>query len=98
MRGSIELVVLVISVCSSPSVAQRSSQGAKKKHHMQRLCSGAAGGDQLMQPMSLGLEPYSGRILGLKIWWTNQNPKLVTSYYLDGCRKAGGMFLIFSIT
>ncbi|KAJ7835610.1 hypothetical protein B0H13DRAFT_1913517 [Mycena leptocephala] len=47
--------------------------------------------------LHLGIEPYSGWILWLKIWWTNRNPKLVTSYYLDGCRKAGGMYLIFSI-
>jgi hypothetical protein len=42
--------------------------------------------------LHLGIEPYSGRILWLKIWWTNRNPKLVTSYYLNACRHAGGKF------
>ncbi|KAJ7357893.1 hypothetical protein DFH08DRAFT_911633 [Mycena albidolilacea] len=42
----------------------------------------------------LGIDPYPGRILWLKIWWTNRNPVLVTSYYLEACRKAGGIPLI----
>ncbi|KAJ7139358.1 hypothetical protein C8R44DRAFT_605301, partial [Mycena epipterygia] len=44
--------------------------------------------------MHLGMEPYAGRIAWLKIWWTNRNPKLVTSYYIGGCRDAGGIPLI----
>ncbi|KAJ7460012.1 hypothetical protein B0H11DRAFT_2242239 [Mycena galericulata] len=42
----------------------------------------------------LGMEPYAGRITWLKIWWTNRNPKLVTSYYIGAGRKAGGIPLI----
>ncbi|KAJ7719745.1 hypothetical protein B0H16DRAFT_1336478, partial [Mycena metata] len=42
----------------------------------------------------IGVEPYAGQILWLKIWWTNRNPKLVTSYYLEACRRAGGIPLI----
>ncbi|KAJ7142173.1 hypothetical protein C8R46DRAFT_920349 [Mycena filopes] len=28
----------------------------------------------------------------LRVWWTNRNPKLVTSYFLAGCREVGGEF------
>ncbi|KAK6991985.1 hypothetical protein R3P38DRAFT_3409105 [Favolaschia claudopus] len=42
----------------------------------------------------LGLNPYTGRILWLNIWWTNRNPKLVTSYYIIACRRVGGVPLI----
>ncbi|KAK7041228.1 hypothetical protein R3P38DRAFT_2512612 [Favolaschia claudopus] len=42
----------------------------------------------------LGLDPYAGRILWLNIWWTNRNPKLITSYYINACRRVGGVPLI----
>ncbi|KAJ7699615.1 hypothetical protein B0H17DRAFT_926367, partial [Mycena rosella] len=38
----------------------------------------------------VGLDPFTGQILWLKIWWTNRNPKLITSYYLEAARKKGG--------
>ncbi|KAJ6619203.1 hypothetical protein B0H10DRAFT_2163996 [Mycena sp. CBHHK59/15] len=44
--------------------------------------------------LQLGIDPYSGRIHWMKIWWTNRNPKLITSYYLDACRRTGGIPLI----
>ncbi|KAJ7718872.1 hypothetical protein DFH07DRAFT_872378 [Mycena maculata] len=42
----------------------------------------------------LGIDPYSGKIQWLKIWWTNRNPRLVTSYYIQAGRKVGGIPLI----
>ncbi|KAJ6553413.1 hypothetical protein B0H19DRAFT_1211058 [Mycena capillaripes] len=42
----------------------------------------------------LGMDPYPGQLSWLKIWWSNRNPKLVTSYYLKACRHAGGIPLI----
>ncbi|KAJ6486345.1 hypothetical protein DFH09DRAFT_948853 [Mycena vulgaris] len=42
----------------------------------------------------VGLDPFSGQIVWLKIWWTNRNPKLITSYYLGAGRKKGGIPLI----
>lgn len=41
--------------------------------------------------LHLGLDPFLGRLQWLKIWWTNRNPGLVCSYYLEACRKEGGM-------
>jgi len=29
-----------------------------------------------------GIDPFSGRIHWLKVWWTNNNPKLILAYYL----------------
>lgn len=48
--------------------------------------------------LHLGMDPYPGRLHWLKIWWTNRNPKLVTRYYLDACRNAGGTTLFYFIT
>ena len=39
-----------------------------------------------------GLEAFSGEINWIKIWWTNKNPRLAAKYYLDSCRRIGGMF------
>ncbi|KAJ7037131.1 hypothetical protein C8F04DRAFT_1180848 [Mycena alexandri] len=44
--------------------------------------------------LHIGLDPFTGRILWLSIWWTNRNPRLITSYFLRGCRRAGGIPLI----
>ncbi|KAJ7795944.1 hypothetical protein B0H14DRAFT_2391133 [Mycena olivaceomarginata] len=35
------------------------------------------------------LEPFVGRIQWLKIWWTNSNPRLILSYYLDTVEESG---------
>jgi hypothetical protein len=40
--------------------------------------------------LHLGLDPFSGRIAWLKIWWNNRNPRLITSYYLEAARREGG--------
>ena len=39
-----------------------------------------------------GLEAFSGEINWIKIWWTNKNPRLAAKFYLDTCRRIGGMF------
>ncbi|KAJ7265657.1 hypothetical protein C8J57DRAFT_1620708 [Mycena rebaudengoi] len=44
--------------------------------------------------LHVGIDPFPGRILWLKIWWTNRNPRLITSYYLQASRKMGGIPLI----
>jgi hypothetical protein len=36
------------------------------------------------------LEAFSGEINWLQVWWTNKNPKLITSYFIATCRKIGG--------
>jgi hypothetical protein len=40
--------------------------------------------------LHVGLDPFAGRIAWIKIWWTNRNPRLITSYYLEAWRIIGG--------
>ena len=37
-----------------------------------------------------GYEVCGGRILHIKVWWTNRNPRLIAGYYLDDARRAKG--------
>ncbi|KAJ7759725.1 hypothetical protein DFH07DRAFT_918861 [Mycena maculata] len=41
-----------------------------------------------------GLDPFIGLIHWLKIWWTNSNPRLILSYYLDSVAETGFMPLV----
>ncbi|KAJ7615180.1 hypothetical protein B0H17DRAFT_1152872 [Mycena rosella] len=41
-----------------------------------------------------GLDLFIGRIEWLKIWWTNSNPRLILSYYLDVVEESGFMPLV----
>jgi hypothetical protein len=38
----------------------------------------------------LGTEPVTGCLLWLKVWWTNSNPRLILSYYLEAVLEKGG--------
>ncbi|KZS94018.1 hypothetical protein SISNIDRAFT_384265, partial [Sistotremastrum niveocremeum HHB9708] len=40
--------------------------------------------------LHVGLDVFSGKILWLKIWWTNRNPRLVCGWYLDAIEENGG--------
>ncbi|OBZ74272.1 hypothetical protein A0H81_05042 [Grifola frondosa] len=44
--------------------------------------------------LHIGVEPFSGRILWLKIWWTNRNPRLVCGWYCDTVESLGAMPLL----
>ncbi|KDR77552.1 hypothetical protein GALMADRAFT_65908 [Galerina marginata CBS 339.88] len=41
-----------------------------------------------------GVDPFPGRIHWLKVWWTNSNPKLILSYYLEVIEKFKHMPLV----
>lgn len=40
-----------------------------------------------------GLDPFPGKIHWMKVWWNNNNPKLILSYYLDTIEKLGCKFV-----
>lgn len=40
--------------------------------------------------LHLGLDHFPGKLHWLKIWWTNNNPKLIASFYLDNVVKCTG--------
>ncbi|EGN97396.1 hypothetical protein SERLA73DRAFT_75084 [Serpula lacrymans var. lacrymans S7.3] len=44
--------------------------------------------------LHVGLEPFSGQVLWLKVWWTNRNPRLICGWYCDTVAKLGGMPLV----
>ncbi|PBK68632.1 hypothetical protein ARMSODRAFT_887685, partial [Armillaria solidipes] len=44
--------------------------------------------------LHIGLDPFTGVIKWLKIWWTNRNPILICSYYLDAIAATGFMPLV----
>ncbi|KAF8492109.1 hypothetical protein JB92DRAFT_3147563 [Gautieria morchelliformis] len=41
-----------------------------------------------------GIEPYSGLILWMKVWWTNKNPRLILHYYLEQASRIGGIPMV----
>ncbi|KZT61631.1 hypothetical protein CALCODRAFT_427331, partial [Calocera cornea HHB12733] len=44
--------------------------------------------------LHLGVETFSGALLWIEPWWTNKNPRLILSFYLQTVRKHGGIPLI----
>jgi len=40
-----------------------------------------------------GIEPFSGRILWVKVWHSNRNPQLILSYYLETVEDFGCKYL-----
>ncbi|KAG1729104.1 uncharacterized protein EDB91DRAFT_1060156 [Suillus paluster] len=41
-----------------------------------------------------GIEPFSGRIMWIRVWHSNRNPQLILSYYLNTIEELGHMPLI----
>lgn len=41
-----------------------------------------------------GIEPFSGRIMWIRVWHSNRNPQLILNYYLDTIAELGHMPLI----
>ena len=43
--------------------------------------------------LHVGIDPFIGRICWIKIWWTNKNPRLICSYYIEWIHENGGCTL-----
>ncbi|KAG2114133.1 hypothetical protein DEU56DRAFT_749025 [Suillus clintonianus] len=41
-----------------------------------------------------GIEPFSGRIMWIRVWHSNRNPQLILSYYLDTIQNLGHMPMV----
>ncbi|RDB25057.1 hypothetical protein Hypma_007524 [Hypsizygus marmoreus] len=41
-----------------------------------------------------GIDPFAGYIHWIKVWWTNSNPRLILSYYLDTIEQLGFMPMV----
>lgn len=46
--------------------------------------------------LHIGIEPFSGRILWLKVWHSNRNPQLILSYYLSTVEELGCTYTFLS--
>ncbi|KZT49991.1 hypothetical protein CALCODRAFT_445088, partial [Calocera cornea HHB12733] len=44
--------------------------------------------------LHVGVENFSNYLLWLKVWWTNLNPRLIASFYLEAARKLSGIPLL----
>ncbi|KAG1724901.1 uncharacterized protein EDB91DRAFT_1331176 [Suillus paluster] len=44
--------------------------------------------------LHVAIEPFSGCVLWLKIWWTNRNPRLICGWYCDTVETLGAMPLV----
>ncbi|KAI6098335.1 hypothetical protein EDD16DRAFT_1498470, partial [Pisolithus croceorrhizus] len=36
-----------------------------------------------------GIEPFSGKILWIRVWHSNRNPQLILTYFLDVVEELG---------
>ena len=43
------------------------------------------------------IDPFVGFNNWLKVWWTNKNPRLIASYYLEAVQKYGGQLVVSPI-
>lgn len=43
------------------------------------------------------IDPFIGFNNWLKVWWTNKNPRLIASYYLETVQKYGGQLGLFPL-
>jgi hypothetical protein len=41
----------------------------------------------------VGYDPFTGRIVWLRVWWTNKNPILIASYYLRAAQDEKGIYV-----
>lgn len=44
--------------------------------------------------LHLCVDAVTGYIIWLEVWWTNSNPRLITSYYLNAVRRFNGESLV----
>jgi hypothetical protein len=42
-----------------------------------------------------GIEPFSGRIMWMRVWHSNRNPQLILTYYLETIQELGRKFDLF---
>ncbi|THU92671.1 hypothetical protein K435DRAFT_671733, partial [Dendrothele bispora CBS 962.96] len=79
---------------------------ARRKHRLKRKRFWAAGVNDMWcvdqhdkwkrfgLALHTGMDPFSGKIKWLKVWWTNNNPRLIFRYYLECIKKDEYTYLI----
>ncbi|KAG1778331.1 hypothetical protein EV702DRAFT_1220104 [Suillus placidus] len=78
----------------------------RKANHLRRRCFWAAGVNDIFAVdqhdkwlryglgLHTGIEPFSGRIMWMRVWHSNRNPQLILSYYLDTLDMLGHMPMV----
>lgn len=86
-----------LRVVEPEAVKARKGQRFKRKQYWAAGVNDAWPQDQHDKWQRFGLffhqscDAYSGSFNWVKVWWTNSNPRLIASYYLEACRRFGGM-------
>ncbi|KAK6985245.1 hypothetical protein R3P38DRAFT_3450785 [Favolaschia claudopus] len=75
-------------------VRQRRANRLRRKRFWAAGTNTTNGNTSMAFALHTGVEPFIGRLQWLKIWWTNSNPRLILSYYLDVVLEGGFMPLI----
>lgn len=94
-----ELIGRFLKIVEPQAVEARKSHRFKRKRYWAAGVNDAWPQDQHDKWKRFGLffhqscDAYSGSFNWFKVWWTNSNPRLITSYYLEACRKHGGIFI-----
>jgi hypothetical protein len=88
-----QLIVVYFRVYESKLIWER------KAGHLKRWRFWAAGVNDILAvdqhdkwkrfglALHTGIDPFPGHIHWIKVWWTNSNPKLILSYYLETVEK-----------
>lgn len=88
-----QLIVVYFHVYESKLIQER------KAGRLKRLRFWAAGVNDILAvdqhdkwkrfglALHTGIDPFPGRIHWIKVWWTNSNPKLILSHYLETAEK-----------
>ncbi|KAG2134218.1 hypothetical protein BD769DRAFT_1385810 [Suillus cothurnatus] len=78
----------------------------RKAHRLQRRRFWAAGVNDLFAvdqhdkwlrfglALHTGIEPFSGRIMWMRVWHSNHNPQLILTYYLETIQELGHMPMV----
>ncbi|KAJ4475485.1 hypothetical protein J3R30DRAFT_3671283 [Lentinula aciculospora] len=90
-----ELIGKVLNTIEPEAVAARRGNRFKRRIYYAAGVFDMVCIDQHDKFMKFGLQfhnaidPFTGYNLWLKCWWTNKNPTLINSYYLEAFRKEG---------
>jgi hypothetical protein len=97
--GNRELIGKFLKIVEPEAVEARKRRRFRRKRYWAAGANDAWPQDQHDKWKRFGLyfhhssDAYSGSFNWLKVWWNNSNPRLITKYYLDACRKYGGWSL-----
>jgi hypothetical protein len=88
-----QLIVVYFRVYESKLIRERKAGGLKRRRFWAAGVNDILAVDQHDKwtifglALHTGIDPFPGHIHWIKVWWTNSNPKLILSYYLETVDK-----------